>query len=109
LGPITALSQRILLLRQILFPPVASGTHSLHANSKSAFQLVQIGALISAKEGGSYAAFTRTAGAPNPMDKVFRHLGQVVVDDVGDILHMNPPRGQIGCDQDAIASLLKPG
>ena len=52
---------------------------------------------------------TRTAGAPNAMDKVFRHFGQIVVDDVGNVLHVNAPRCQIGRDQDAISPLLKSG
>ncbi len=93
----------------VRFHPIAFGTHSLHPNAKRALQLVEIGTLIPAEESGSDAAFARTAGAPNPMDKILSHFGQIVVDDVGDVLHVNAPRGQIGCDQDAVASLLKSG
>jgi hypothetical protein len=41
--------------------------------------------------------------------KVFRDFGQIVVDDMRDVLHVNTARSQVGRDQDAIASLLKPG
>src|SRR5271154_6805294 len=93
-------SRRILLLRQSVLPS-ARGTHSLHPNSKSALQLVQLRTLIPPEERRSYPALARAPSAPNSMDEVFRHFGQIVVDDVGDVLHMNPSRREIGCDQDA--------
>jgi hypothetical protein len=107
---LTAIASRCtLILRWNFIRSVTSGTHSLHANSKSALQLVQLRTLISTEEGRSDAVPARTTGAPDAMDKVFRHFGQIVVNDVGNVLHVNAPRGQVGCDQDAIASLLKSG
>ena len=52
---------------------------------------------------------TGASGAANAMDEVFGDFGQVVVDDVGDVLHVNSARGDVGGDQDAITSLLEAG
>ena len=41
------------------------------------------------------------------MDEVFRDLGQIVVDDVRDVLHVNAARRQVGRHQNAKAPLLK--
>jgi hypothetical protein len=49
-----------------------------------------------------------TAGAANPVDKVFRDFRQVVINDVSDVLHVNSTRGNVGRHQYAEASLLKP-
>ncbi len=51
----------------------------------------------------------RASGAAHSMDEVLRNLRQIVVNDVRDILDVNAARSQIGCNQDAIASLLKSG
>jgi hypothetical protein len=51
--------------------------------------------------------FAVTAGASNPMDKVFRDFRQVVIDDVSDVLHVDSTRGNVRRHQYAEASLLK--
>jgi hypothetical protein len=53
--------------------------------------------------------FACAPGASDSMNEVFRYLGQVVVDYVGDVLHVNSAGGDIGRYQDAITSLLKAG
>ena len=107
MGTIASVSQRILLRRQISF--TACGIHSFHPNSQSAFELVQIGTLLPGKKSRSHAALARTAGTANSVNKILRHFGQIIVDDVRNVLNVNATRSQIGRDQDAIATLLKSG
>ena len=63
---------------------------------------------VRVKRGGE-AQFTGASGASDAVDEVLRDLGQVVVDDVGDVLHVNAAGGQVGRDQNAVASLLESG
>src|SRR6185369_9311240 len=83
------------------------GLHSFHPDSQGAFQLVQLRALFPSKERGSYAQFTGASRTADPVDEVLRYLRQVVVNDVGNVLHVNAARSQVGGHQDAVASLLK--
>ena len=53
--------------------------------------------------------FAVTAGASNPVDKVFRDFRQIVIDDVNDVLDVNASGGQVSRDQDTIAAALKAG
>ena len=41
------------------------------------------------------------------MHKIFCQLGQVIVDDVGDVIHMNAARGDVGGDQHSRTPLLE--
>ena len=43
--------------------------------------------------------FAGASGAAHAMDEVFRDLGQIVVDDVRDVLDVNATGGQIGGNQ----------
>ena len=38
---------------------------------------------------------TRTAGTSHAVDETLRHLGQIVVDDVDDVLNVNSSRRQV--------------
>ena len=49
------------------------------------------------------------AGAAYPVDEVFRHLRQIVVDDVGDVVHVQAARGDVGSDQYLVTAVLKAG
>src|SRR5712671_1857252 len=52
--------------------------------------------------------FAVTAGASNPVDKVFGDFRQVVINDVSDVLHVNSARGNVRRHQYPEAALLKP-
>ncbi len=50
---------------------------------------------------------TSAARTANPMDEAFCHFGQVVIDDVSDVLHVDAAGSDVGGNQYAEASLLK--
>jgi hypothetical protein len=43
------------------------------------------------------------------MDETLRHLGQIVVNNVGDVLNVNAARGEVGRNQYTVPSLLESG
>src|ERR1700688_3362803 len=53
--------------------------------------------------------FAGASGAAHAVDEVFGYFRQVVVDYMGDVLHVNSTRSEIGRNQDAVAPLLKAG
>ncbi len=53
--------------------------------------------------------FSCTTGAPYAMDERLGDLWQFVINDVGDVLDMNPTRSEVCSNQDAVASLLETG
>ena len=63
--------------------------HPLHADAKRVLQSVQLQPLVLGEESRSNPAPACASGAPNPMDKILRRLGQIVVNDVGDVLDVN--------------------
>ena len=65
--------------------------------------------LVSGEEGGGDSAFSRPSGASGAMDKALRIGGHVVVDDVGDVLHVDAARSHVGGHQDAVAAALESG
>src|SRR5208282_2479473 len=79
------------------------------ANAESPLKLKQFGTLLSREKGGSNTMAASSSGSPNAMDEIFRHIWQIVIDDVHDVLYMNSARSEVGGDQNAIASLLKTG
>src|SRR5271157_981264 len=81
--------------------------HPLHLNAERALQSKQVRPLLSREERRSDAAFACTSGATRSMDEVLSVLGQIVIDDVGDVLNVDAAGSQIGRDQHAMASLLK--
>ncbi len=83
--------------------------HPLHADSQRALQLKQVGVLVAGEEGGGDAAFSRASGASGAMDKALRIGGHIVVDDVGDVLHVDAAGSHVGGHQDAVASALESG
>src|SRR5258707_9946313 len=50
-----------------------------------------------------------TSRAANSVNEVLGYFRQIVVDDVGDVLHVDSARGEVGRHQDAVAPLLKAG
>ena len=79
----------------------------LDANSQRALQLKQFGALFASEKCGCNTVFPCTAGASNPVDEVFRHVRQVIIDDVGDFLDVDAARGKVRSHQHFNAPLLK--
>ena len=55
--------------------------------------------------GDAESAGARSAA--HAMHKIFCQLRQVIVDDVGDVIHVNAARGDVGGDQHSRASLLE--
>ena len=49
------------------------------------------------------------AGAADAMNEIFGDFRKVVVDDVGDVLHVNSARGHVRGDEHAILPALKSG
>ena len=42
-------------------------------------------------KGYGVTGLSGSGGPPNPMDVVFRILGEIVIENMADVLHMNPP------------------
>ena len=55
--------------------------------------------VVRAHEGDRLAGGARAAGAADPVDIVFRHVGQVEVDDVRQLLDVEAARGDVGGDE----------
>src|SRR5438552_8607327 len=81
---------------------------SLHLDTERTFQLEQFRPLFFYEEGRSYAVSAIASGSPDAVDEILRHFRQIVVDDVRDVLHVNPAGSQVRGDQHAEATLLKP-
>src|SRR5258708_38209165 len=83
------------------------GAHPFDFNAEGAFQLEQLGALVLHVERGGNTAAACAARTANAVDKVFRHFGQIVVDDVNDVLHVNSAGSDVGGDQNAETAALE--
>jgi len=52
--------------------------------------------------------FAPSASRPaDAVDEVVRGVGQVVVDDVGDVLHIDAAGGYVGRDENAVLAVLE--
>src|SRR4029077_4936 len=78
-------------------------------NAERAFELQKFRALLSSVKSRSNTGFARTSRASDAMDEVLSNLGQIVVDDLRDVLHVNTAGRQIGCDQHSESPLLESG
>ena len=83
--------------------------NSFNLDAELAFELKEVRALFSQEQRGGNAAFTGAAGAADAMDEVFGDVGQVVVDEVRDVLDVNAESGDMGGDKDAILHALEAG
>ena len=61
------------------------------------------------EESRSDATLACSSRAANPVNEVFGYLRKVIVDDVGDILHVNAAGSHIRRDQHAVLPSLKSG
>jgi len=88
---------------------LAVGGNSFNLDAELALELKEIGALFPQEKSGSDAAFTGAACAADAMDEVFRHVGKIIVDDVGDVLNVDAASGDVGGHEHAILPALEPG
>src|SRR5271163_2880566 len=68
-----------------------------------------LGTLLAREHGGSHALAAVAAGAAYAVNEILRDVRQVVVDDVGDVLHVDAAGGDVGGHENLDAALLKPG
>src|SRR6185312_11905191 len=61
----------------------------------------EIRPLAAVAEGERRATLARTRRASDAMHIAFRLVRQLVIDDVGDVLHIDAARGDVGGDEDA--------
>ena len=66
-----------------------------------------LGALLGGHEGDRAARAAHPAGAPDPVDVGLGRIGDVVVDDVGDVLDVEPAGCDVGRDQQPQAVVLE--
>ena len=69
----------------------------------------QLGNLCARDERRGAALRTGAPGAAYAVDEIFRHLRQVVVDDMRHVVHVDAARGDIGGDQHLVASFVEAG
>src|ERR1035441_7499703 len=67
---------------------------ALHRNRKCALDLAQIAALCWSRKGGSNAVRRSATGAAYAVNKVFGHLGQIEVDHMRHVGHVNTASGR---------------
>jgi hypothetical protein len=79
------------------------------ANAEFALELHQVRALLTAEERGGDTASTSATGAANAVNEVLGDFGQVVIDDLRDVLHVDAARSDVSGNKDANATLLKTG
>src|SRR6267142_421312 len=94
------------------FLPLGKGTGVLRTDpldldAQRTLELEEFRSLLLHVEGRSHAVAAVAAGAADAVDEVLRHFGQIVIDDVRDVLHVNPPRSQVRRHQHAEPPLLK--
>ena len=83
--------------------------YPLDFDAKGAFELEELGTLFLYVEGGSRTMSPGAARAANAMDEAFGHFRQVVIDDMSDVLDVDPAGSDVGGDQDAKTALLEGG
>src|SRR6202021_321205 len=69
-----------------------------------ALELAGIVTLLWHDKGGCDALLASAAGAADAVDEVVRGIGQVVVDDVRDVVDVDAACGYVGGDEDAVTA-----
>src|SRR5260370_38171432 len=70
-----------------------------------ALELAGVVPLLRHDEGGGDSLGSCTPSPADAVDEIVRSIGQVVVDDVGDVLHVDAASGYVGCDEEAMPSV----
>src|SRR5579859_7811941 len=84
------------------------GGNSFDLDAQLALELKELRALFPKEKRGGGAALTGAAGAADTMDKVFGDVGQIVVDDVRDVLDVDAASGNVSGHEHAILPALEP-
>src|SRR5437868_9903933 len=79
------------------------------ALARSPLDVAQIAALIRAAESDGDAVGAGARGAPDAVDILLGHVGQVEVDDMADAGNVDPAGGDVGCDQHRHVAGLEAG
>src|SRR5262249_11245469 len=82
--------------------------HLLHLQTQRALQLEYFPALVASNQRRRHAFLARAACPPDAMNKILRNLRQVIIDDVHDVLYVNPARSYVRRHKNLIAPLLEP-
>ena len=83
--------------------------HRLDLRLRQAQDIVVVGALVRRAERDGRPLETGAARPPDAVDVRLRHLGNIKVDDVRQLLDVDPARGNVRRDKDAAAPLLEGG
>jgi hypothetical protein len=97
-----------MVARNLLERPTTGG-NSLHPNPKFPFQFQELCPLLSYKESRCNSTLAGSSRAANTMNEVFGYVRKVVVNDVGDVLHVNAAGGHVGRDEHAVLPSLESG
>src|SRR5277367_2630752 len=83
--------------------------HPLHLDAERALECEQLTTLVNSEESRGETLRARSSRSSHAMDEVLGDFRQIVVDDLGDVVHVNPARGQISRYKDADTPLLESG
>ena len=75
--------------------------------SYEALYPTHVALLIGCGERYCMAIYAHPSGASNAMDVIFRASWKVVIHNEFDTFHVYPARSDVGCNEDAIFSVLK--
>lgn len=80
---------------------------ALHIDTQRALDLAQVALLFRRGKRRSDSAAGGAASPADPMHKIFRDLGHIVINDVRHVVYINATGGNIGGNQDAMSTLSK--
>ena len=83
------------------------GFHHRHRLAWSGARCPQVRAFVRRAEGNGDAVRAGARGAADAVDVLLRHVRQVEVDDVGDVVDVDAARGDFGGDENARLALLE--
>ena len=83
------------------------GLHAFDSQFEGAFDVAQFDGFGTADQRGSDALGAGASGTSDAVNEVFRHLGQVVVDDVSDVVHVQATGGDVGGNQNLRSAILE--
>ena len=97
-------------LRRSALGAAATDSAPLGAQSPldHAFDVAQVTAHLGIAEGECHASGSGPRRSPDAVDVAFGLVGKLVVDDVGDVVDVDAPGGDVGRHQDAGAPAAKP-
>jgi len=75
--------------------------------AQKAFQCLQVGEIIVGQEADRFAHGLGTAGTADTVHIILGMTGEVIINHVGDALHIDSASGDVGCDENADTSGLK--